>query len=335
MQALTNPTSPSLADSRVSTARARVAHHSEPHRAVRLRSVPRPGVRSLLLLANGNASGVIGSEGVVERAGRLLRSAGARVDTLLTSSLAELEESWPADPERRVVLLGGDGTIHAAANLPGPHPELAVLPVGGANNVAASLGIPTDLREAVALAVGGAAHSLDLIAARSAEGSYLAVEGVSVGFLALARSRYSARNSTDLRAGLTAGLATLARFQPLCVGIEEDGVAAVHRISQVFVANLPRYGPGLRVAPGADPADGMLDLVVIETEGRRALPPLLARLRHGSHIGRAGVRLTRARRVRIVTGGRSPVIADSTGLGTGPVELEVVPHALRIVWPSR
>ena len=46
---------------------------------------------------------------------QLLRSVGARVETRLTTSLEELDDAL-ATAERRVVLLGGDGSLHAAAN---------------------------------------------------------------------------------------------------------------------------------------------------------------------------------------------------------------------------
>ena len=56
------------------------------------------------------------------------------------------------------MLLGGDGSLHAAANVPGPKPELAIIPAGGANNVARSLGVPVDLAAAARLAVAGDAR---------------------------------------------------------------------------------------------------------------------------------------------------------------------------------
>lgn len=301
----------------------------------RLRIAPTPSASpTLLLVANANASGLARNGALVERARDLLRRSGARVETLLTESVAQLEALWPSDPERRVVLLGGDGSVHAAANLPGPHPELALIPVGRANNIAASLGIPTDPRRAAEVAVRGAARPLDLIAAKSEQRRYLAVEGVSVGFLALARARYRAQNSADLGAALSAGALALARFRPFCVAIESDGTGELVKLSQLFVANLPLYGFGLRVAPNADPADGLLDLVTIETGGRGGLPVMLARLRRGSHAGRKGARQWRARRVRIATDGRSPAVADSTNLGAGTIELEVAPEVLNVVVPA-
>src|SRR5688500_13813591 len=73
----------------------------------------------VLLVANGNASGLQRHPELVAASARLLRSAGARVEALVTTTLDELEHVI-AGAERRVVLLGGDGSLHAAANVPGP-----------------------------------------------------------------------------------------------------------------------------------------------------------------------------------------------------------------------
>lgn len=298
-------------------------------RSARLRA----GSSQLLLVANANASGLAGRREVVEGAARLLRHRGARVEAHTTEGVDELAALLAEHPARRVAILGGDGSLHAVANLPGPAREVAVLPAGRANNVARSLGIPTELSAAAEVAVRGRVRPLDLIAAESDGRRYLAVEGVSIGFLAVARARYRGTNSADLMAGARVGLATLARFRPLSVGIDADGIAEVTTLGQLFVANLPLYGFGLKVAPQADPADGLLDLVTIDVAGRAALPAMLARLRRGTHLGRPGVRTWRVRRVRIATGGRSPVIADSTNLGTGTVELSVEPAAFDLVVP--
>jgi diacylglycerol kinase (ATP) len=284
----------------------------------------------LLLVANGNASGLNRHPELVAQSASLLRTAGARVETLVTSTLDELELVL-AGAERRVVLLGGDGSLHAAANTPGPKPELALIPGGKANNVARSLGVPLELRAAARLAVEGSAHAIDAISAKSATQRYLAVEGVSVGFHALARSQYKAKNSADTAAGIRAGLGALARFEPMTMAVGLDGSCELMRLSQLFVVNMPLFGPGLHVAPDADPSDGLLDVVAIEGGGRLSLLSLAAGLRRGTHLGREGVRSFRAGTVRVSTRGASPVIADTTDLGSDTVELSVVPHALEVV----
>jgi diacylglycerol kinase (ATP) len=285
----------------------------------------------VVLVANANASGVRRDPELVSRAAFALRAAGARVELQVTASAAELAE-LASDPDLRLVLLGGDGTVHAFANLPFADAEVALLPVGGANNIARSLGIPLDLAHAAALAVSGRARSLDLIEARSPERSTLVVEGVSVGFHAVARARYSAVNSTDVRAAVGAGFSAIRAYHPVPVALELDGNAELAPFGQLFVANLPFYGPRLVVAPDADPADGLVDVVRIPARGRLDTVAALAALRRG----RDPHELSRshARRVRISTGGRSPVIADTTDVGTGPVDLTIRPAALRIVAPT-
>jgi diacylglycerol kinase (ATP) len=295
-------------------------------------SPPRCAPR-LLLVANGNASGLGRQRQTLDRAASLLRSAGGVVEARLTSSIDELDELVRAGPERRLVLLGGDGTLHAVANLPGPKPEIALLPAGKANNIARSLGVPAELPAAAELAVNGHTRPLDVIVATSDERRHVAVEGVSVGFLALARAGYRGRNSADLVAGVRAGAAALRAFDPLCVSVEAEGAGERLRVGQLFVANLPLYSYGLRVAPMADPADGLLDLTAIEARNRLSLLLTLARLRRRPEQSCPGYRCWRERRVRIATSETSPIIADSTNLGVGPVELAVEPAALAVVAP--
>jgi diacylglycerol kinase (ATP) len=286
--------------------------------------------RDVLLVANGRASGL--ADGArLDQALRVLGSRGARVEPHVTSGLDELE-AMIAGTTRRVILLGGDGTLHAVANLPGPLPELALLPAGRANNVARSLGIPLDLDGAAALALDGAARPIDAIDVQAGARRYRAVEGVSVGFHARARVKYHAENSAALLQGVAVGLSTLWKFRPLKVVLESNGEREVMTVAQLFASNLPLYGFGMRVAR-ADPADGKLDLVTIDVRSRRSLLSMLPRVRRGTHYGRPGVRAWRTSHVRIDPGGLSPVVADSTDVGRGPVDLNVVSGALQVVTP--
>jgi diacylglycerol kinase (ATP) len=313
----------------VSAIRAEVAHPA-PRRA-RLRQL---GSRHLVLVANGSASGLGRSREALGAARNALALEGVRVEAHLTESVTELADVWPAFQDRRVVLLGGDGTLHTAANnLPLGDFELALLPAGRANNVARALGIPLDLRAAAELASSGKARPIDLISATNGTESSFAVEGVSVGLHALARASYRAPNSADVGAAIRSGISAGRGFHGLRLCISSDGEAEMLTVGQVFVANLSLYAFGLKVAPAARPDDGLLDVVVLPWEGRARILPTIARIRRGAHIARGGTRTWTAGQVRIATGGRSPVIADTTNLGTGPVTLEAAPGALALVRP--
>lgn len=287
----------------------------------------------LLLVVNASASGVRGPRGPAALRDAL-RAAGGHVDVEVTHSVEDLRACMEAADGRRVVLAGGDGTVHAAAACDVPDVELALIPAGRANNVAHALGIPVEPEQAVDLAVRGTARPLDAIETRTARGRVVAVEGLSVGFLAMARTRYHASNSAHPLAAVRAGVAAVGAFHPLEVRVSlPDGPELLH-VAQLFVANLSLYLSGWPVAPDADPRDGLLDIVAIDGRGRTSIPGMLMRLRRGTHLGHHGVTVRRVASLRLSTGGRSPVIADSDDLGLGPVDVRVLPGALRLVAPA-
>jgi diacylglycerol kinase (ATP) len=289
--------------------------------------------RHVVVVANVNAHGVARHDRV-ERTAAALTALGAEVDVVRTHDPGEVARLWSPEPGRLLVLVGGDGTLHSAANLPGPPPDLALVPAGTANNVARCLRIPLEPEAAVRVAMTGPVRPVDLIECCAGARRLVAVEGISVGFLALARSRYHADNSADVRAALAAGAAALARFHPMDVRITEHGLAETIHIGQLFVANMACFGTGLRVAPHADPRDGRLDVVALDIAGRRAIPAMLLRLRRGTHLDHRGVRIWPETSLRIETRGRSPVMADTEDLGPGPVDVRVLPGALPLVAPA-
>jgi diacylglycerol kinase family enzyme len=108
----------------------------------------------LFAVVNAQASGT-DDEGQLATTLARLGNAGARAKGMATSSPEELEHALETTAGRRVVLVGGDGSLHAVANLSGELPEFALLPRGRANNVARALGIPVDRDAAARMAVQG------------------------------------------------------------------------------------------------------------------------------------------------------------------------------------
>ena len=284
-----------------------------------------------LVVVNSRASGVRPDH--VARLRAEFARWGARVETLVTASTREWIEAAAEDPDRRVVLVGGDGTLHAVVNAGTALPAIALVPAGRANNVARSLGIPLDVRAAVRLAVAGEVKPIDLVEAETDADRRVVVEGISVGYLACARARYHAENSAAAVAACAAGAAALTVFHPLGLRVRGPAEEEELSVAQLFVANLQLYAFGLRVAPGADPEDGLLDFVAVEAAGRLDVLSMILRLRSAHGAGGDGVHRWQAPRGRLVTGGLSPVIADSYDLGAGPVEVRALPSALPLVRP--
>jgi diacylglycerol kinase (ATP) len=125
---------------------------------------------------------------------------------------------------------------------------------------------------------------------------------------------------------LLAELATLrARSYELVV----DGVASTERASLIAVANNRSLGGGMMVTPDAIIDDGLLDLFRVSPLSRLRFLRLFPKVFSGSHTKLSVVDISRVSRVRIDA---ADVIAYADGerVGPLPVEVEVVPGALRI-----
>jgi len=291
--------------------------------------------RDVALVVNANASGAERPGDVAARAARALSAAGARVAVSLTADAAELGAIVDTTDDRTLVLVGGDGTVHAYANLARPDlPPAALLPAGRANNIARALRIPVDWRDAARLAVRGRPTAVDALHVVTPDRALYAVEGVSAGFHAAARHRYDGPNSADLAAGVRALAAELQAYHPHRIALRTDDAAAsfTGAAAQVFLSNLPYFGFGFRVDPVADPADGRLEAIVLEGATRRDVVRMLAAARGGRHLGRTGVTWHSTTTARLDA--PVPLVADAQPLGVTTATVSVAPGRLALVAPE-
>jgi membrane-associated protein len=286
----------------------------------------------LLVAVNRNASGLDDPERTGRELVAILEELGEQAAAVATRSEQELWDVLRAAEELdlRVVLVGGDGTLHAAANAPLARlPEVALVPTGRANNVARALGIPVSRGEALAVAAGAPAQPIDALRVATPDRFVYAVEAVSAGFQAEARAGYDAENSADLRQGLKALVRAVRRFRPYDANVEL-GARRLRssRAAQLFLSNLPYFGFGFEVDPGADPTDGRLEAILVEARSRRRLLRLLAAARRGRHIGRRGVSRISATRARLTE--PLPLVADAVPLGVTTATVSVEHARLRV-----
>jgi diacylglycerol kinase family enzyme len=191
-------------------------------------------------------------------------------------------ESALDHPGDVVLVAGGDGTVRkVAGRLMGRGIPLALLPLGTANNVSRALDLGRSLRDVIA-ALGVAPRlRLDVGIAKGAWGETHFVEGVGLGLfpvtMCLAESREGNREDRDEHhdRGLTRDLRylqmVLRRMRPRAWQIEADGKDLSGEYYLCQAMNISSVGPNLMLAPAADPADGLLDLVLVGADQRSRL----------------------------------------------------------------
>jgi diacylglycerol kinase (ATP) len=265
-----------------------------------------------------------GSDVSADELERVLRGAGAEVQRL---AVEEVERAGDTRPDR-VVVAGGDGTIApAAAAAASSGAELAVVPTGTANDFARAFELPDDPREACRLAVtGSSVRAFDL--ARIENRPF--VNAANAGLAVVAARRAEAKKGVLGSLAYVVGAFSAAlRSGPVRCRISCDGRETfAGKAWQVVVANSGAFGAGSEVE--ADPADGRLDVIVVEAGSRLRLAVHGLSLRFGRLESQRGVRHERAERVRVELEGRGFNV-DGEIVETSGGDFTVEPAAVRLV----
>jgi diacylglycerol kinase (ATP) len=276
-------------------------------------------------------AGVVGAA-VVEQ----LRAAGQQVHELETASLQGARDACRvavAEGVDTLVAVGGDGVVQLVADqLVGTGTALGIVPSGTGNDNARSLGIPLRATDAVAALLAGRRRTIDLIHVDPL-GRHV-VGSVPCGLDALIAARAATLpRRLGAHAYTLAVFPEIARLRPMAYRLQlDDRVLEVDALV-VAVCNMAQYGGGMRIAPDADPTDGLLDVVVITPVGPLAAVRLLAGVFTGRHSGHPAVHMERAGRVR-VAGPALVAHGDGEALCPLPVDCVTVPRAIDVVVPT-
>lgn len=303
------------------------------------------------MIANANA-GTAAAE-TLERTLAVLRE-HAEVEVAETGSPDDLDDilgGLDADATPRLVVVGGDGSIHAVvASLFRTHRlgevEVALVPLGTGNDFARTLAIPLVAEEAARLAATGTARPTDLIVDDTGD---VTVNGAHVGAGAEAGERGAVWKERLGRVGVgkvnlgklgypVGALLTALNPPMLRLQVEVDGEVVHgldHRVLQVALGNGASVGGGTELTPAADPADGLIDVLVATPARTLSRIGYAARLPFGKHPEHADVAMSRGTTVTISAGDDFDVNSD--GEIDGPIRRRtwrLLPGAYRMVVPS-
>lgn len=288
------------------------------------------GVANRAIVAvNAHASGLRDPEVVLDAILAATDGAGVDVTGAVTDGEADLHEAIEAARGGRLVLAGGDGSVHFALNAASGPIEIGLVPLGRANNIARSLGLPRDVPRAARVAVTAPATPVDVLRVETPERSLLGVEGVSAGLHAAARMRYESPDSGHLLEGVSAFAGALAAYEPWPLELQLDGMPAYGGdVAGVFLSNFPLFAYGFKIDPLADVADGRLAAVVLEADSRHRVARLVLSAYRGTLRGRRNVTIASAHEAVLAT--PVPMVCDSEVLGTTTAAVRIEQGLLKI-----
>lgn len=282
--------------------------------------------------------------------GRCGREAPAVVDALRQSGLdVRVHETKAAgegtqiarqayrDGVRRFIGVGGDGTGFEIVNglfpeaLEGERPWLGFLPLGTGNSF---------LRD---FTTEGAVHTkralmerthrpCDVMRLRHKDGDIYYINILSLGFVAdvctVANRRFKGLGEAGYPLGVLVKTASLS-CSPIPFSME-DGKTCDCDVAFVSFNNSRFTGGKMMMAPTADTADGLCDVIVVNKLGRLALIRTFPKIFDGTHVQHAAVQSHKARSVKFNVKAPLDAMIDGEVITLWPQQLDVLHHALEV-----
>lgn len=238
-----------------------------------------------------------------------------------------------------VVAVGGDGTVRevisGVASADGGV-TVGIVPTGTANLLARALAIPVDDPGAAAqVAAGARVRDLDVL--HLLDRDEHAVLMVDAGFDAeLVRdASRGVKNVLGSLAYVLAGLRNTVGLDERHLELEVDGERRTVRGHSVLCLNIGRIGQSVIVDADIRPDDGRLHVGIV----RRATPwHVLTTAAGMTALGRdahPNTEWVSCRRFRLAADPALQLQVDGDPAGQTPVELEVLPAAVRVAVPER
>jgi YegS/Rv2252/BmrU family lipid kinase len=264
---------------------------------------------------------------------------------------ARLVRAALKDGHLDIIAVGGDGTINEAVNgffengAPvSPDAVFGFVSSGMGGDFRRTFGIQPGYEAAIARLKQSRIRRLDVghVACLSLRGEPVSRYFVNVASFGLS-GRVAARVNRARIARLFGGAfafafnaaAALIGWHPQRVRLFTDGgYDEIAGITNVAVANGRWFGRGLRVAPGAEPGDGLFDIVVMGGAPRRRLIAMLRSWRSGAHPSDGTVRRVRATHLTAAptmdTQGAVFVETDGESVGLLPATFQILPGAINL-----
>lgn len=295
-----------------------------------------------------------GSGSAVRRLPTLKRLLDARgisaefAETRAPGDATRLVHEARADGVECLLVMGGDGTLNEvsqgyldANGEPLPGPDLALVPSGTGGDFRKSFGLGTTLEEAVERLATAVPRPLDLglleLTAHSGETvrrAFLNITSFGLGGLTDRLVNASPKWVGGKAAFFIGSARALLSYKNAPVRLRVDGEVLFEApIMNVAIANGQYFGGGMKIAPEADPSDGLFEVVALQDLTRAQGVAISPRIYQGTHVGQPGVLCARGSLIEaepLVPRGEVLIDMDGETPGRLPLRARVAKGALKI-----
>lgn len=254
---------------------------------------------------------------------------------------------------RNIVAVGGDGTISEvvagffdAAGKPlkpiATAPNLGIVAGGSGSDLIRTLGIPRDFMQSIATLKTDSPRVLDAgyvtyigFDGKKAGRAFINVADVGIGGEVIEILEKQGKALGGYISYQLATLRGLLKYKNKDMKITIDKKQTLEGLyNGVVVANAKYFGSGMMIAPGADPADGLFDIVLLKAMSKWKMIAKAGKLRKGTHIHDKDVEVMRVKSIKVETQQKALIEIDGELPGTAPVEFTILPKAIKVLVPG-
>lgn len=284
---------------------------------------------------------------------KLLRDNDIHCESVFTehkTHAVELTVKAVNDGFRKIIVIGGDGTLHEVVNglfiQKAVRPDevlLAVIPVGTGNDWIRMFGIPTKYSEAVRAVKEGCSFLQDVGEITYEESQYkqkrYMANVAGSGFDACVVRRFSHWKNKGLRGRWLYGLSiarTFFSYKSTGVKISVDGKTVYNDLLFSMSVGVGKYnGGGVQQLPDAVADDGLLDVTIFRPIHWWHIIFRLHKLFNGQIYEIGHISHVRGSRITVTSSPDALLEVDGELLGTTPLEFDILHRAVRVVVSSK
>jgi diacylglycerol kinase (ATP) len=353
-----------LHQSKTPTHPKRIYHRKKP--------IKQKDIIDTILVVNPNSASGLTGKGWNDLYSEIKGVLGSSVEVALTKKAGDgttLTRQFLKQGFKKVVAIGGDGTLNEVANgffeepvgihsnkinggraaeFPpfkpiNPDAIMGVVPAGTRNVLAKSLGLPEGVANCCRKFQLGKPKKIDVIYTtvtsqedHSSTTSRIFLNAAEMGVAAeiIERSK-KVRQVVNNRivSTITSIAATLPTYQSNeCeISIGTNGKKFTIKMTMAVVANGQFLGGGFNVAPHASMSDGLLDLVILKDSGSLKMIDELINMKDGDYNEEDNITYRQTMKVSLISKERDvTVTVDGEPIGILPATFEIIPNALTV-----
>ena len=283
----------------------------------------------LILFANPSSGRGKGAKvlSIIENFLKLSNEVFSSISTKsLEQSLFLLKESVNKYPQAKIVVIGGDGMLHAAINNIQGNP-IGLIPAGTGNDFARALGLSLeDPIESIRRVLSADVEEVDL--GKVGDEYFAAI--CSTGFDSVVNERANKLKwPTGKMKYNIAMLLELPRFKPRSYKIVIDGKQMQTQAMLIAIANGLSYGGGMKVCPAADIQDGLLDIMILAPVPKLEFIRIFPSVFKGLHVTHPAVSILQGRSIQIKA--EAVAYADGERIGELPLDVSISHNKLKVL----